>query len=55
LNINDHIRGSPTMPSYVYRATVDGEGNLVVERGEIWPQGSFMHTRPPEMTFTKVP
>lgn len=54
LNINDHIRGSPTMPLYVYRATVDGEGDLVVERGEIWPQGSFMFTRPPRMVFKKV-
>jgi hypothetical protein len=54
LDINDHIRGSSTMPSYVYRATVNGEGNLVIQRGEIWPQGSFMHPRPPEMVFKKV-
>jgi hypothetical protein len=55
LDINDKIRGLPEMPSYVYRATVNAEGALVVERGEIWPQGSFMFTRPPWMIFRKVP
>ena len=53
LNIDDHIKGSPTMPSYVYRATVDGEGNLVIERGEIYPQGNFM-VRSPQMVFKRA-
>ncbi len=56
LDINDPIEGTWDRDPlhYAYRAAVSGEGNLVIGRGEIWPQGSFMHTRPPEMIFKKV-
>jgi beta-lactamase regulating signal transducer with metallopeptidase domain len=55
LDINDPIPGTWEPLHYAYRATVNEEGNLVVERGEIYPQGSFMPTRPPRMIFKKVP
>jgi hypothetical protein len=55
LDINDPVMGRKGYPPYIYRASVSGEGNLVIERGEIWPQGSFMHTRPPQTIYRKVP
>jgi len=54
LDLNDPLQGKKDYPPYRYRIAVSAEGNLVVERGEIYPQGSFMHTRPPQMIFKKV-
>ena len=54
LDINDPIPGTWEPLHYAYRASVNGEGNLVIARGEIYPQGSFMLTRPPQMIFKKV-
>jgi hypothetical protein len=54
-DINDPVLGRKGYPPYIYRASLDGEGNLIIQRGEIYPQGSFMHTRPPEMILKKAP
>ncbi len=53
-DINDPMPWTRGVLHFAYRATVNGEGSLVIQRGEIYPQGSFMHTRPPEMVFRKV-
>jgi beta-lactamase regulating signal transducer with metallopeptidase domain len=55
LDIDDPVMGRRDYPPYLYRATVTADGNLLVQRGEIWPQGSFMFTRPPQMIFKQVP
>ncbi len=39
---------------YVYRGYLDKEGNLVVDRGMIYPQGSFHLSQPVPMVFKKV-
>lgn len=54
LDIGDPVDGIQGYPPYRYRATVNEKGDLVVERGEIWLQGSFMHTRPPQTIYRKV-
>jgi hypothetical protein len=54
-DINDPVLGRKGYPPYIYRASLDGEGNLSIQRGEIYPQGSFMHTRPPQTIYKKVP
>ncbi|MDT8302989.1 MAG: hypothetical protein RQ760_16030, partial [Sedimentisphaerales bacterium] len=38
----------------IYRGYINAEGNLVLERGEIYPQGSFHCSGPPLMIFKKV-
>jgi hypothetical protein len=55
LDIGDPVLGRRGYPPYHYRATVNEDGNLIIERGEIYPQGSFMLTRPPRMIFQRVP
>ena len=37
-----------------YRGFINAEGNLVVDKGEIWPQGSWHDKGQPEMIFNKV-
>ncbi len=54
LDIKDPVMGRKGYPPYIYRARVTAEGNLVIEKGEVWPQGSFMYTRPPQMVLKKV-
>ncbi|MEN6335066.1 MAG: hypothetical protein ABFE01_12450, partial [Phycisphaerales bacterium] len=54
LDIGDTIGGKKDYPPYRYRATLGEEGNLVAERGEIWPQGSFMYVGPARMVFQRV-
>jgi hypothetical protein len=39
---------------YTYRAYIDAEGRLTVEKGVIYPQGAFFHAGDPMMTFQKV-
>jgi hypothetical protein len=39
---------------YVYRGYLDKDGNLVVDKGMIYPQGSFHLTQPVPMIFKKV-
>lgn len=53
-NIGDPVLGLKGYPPYIYRASLKGDGDLIIRRGEIYPQGSFMHTRPPQMVFRKV-
>jgi beta-lactamase regulating signal transducer with metallopeptidase domain len=53
-DIGDPVQGRKNSPPYIYRATVNGEGDLVIDRGEIYPQGSFMNVRPALMVFKKV-
>ncbi len=55
LDIKDPVMGRKGYPPYIYRASLSGAGDLVIQKGEVWPQGSFMHTRPPETTYKKVP
>jgi hypothetical protein len=55
LDIGDPVLGIKGYPPYRYRTTVNEEGNLVIERGEFYPQGSFMPTRPPRMILQRVP
>jgi len=55
LDIKDPVMGRKGYPPYIYRASVNEEGNLVIQKGEIWPQGSFMYTRPPQTIYKKVP
>jgi hypothetical protein len=37
-----------------YRGYINAEGNLVIDEGEIWPQGSWHDRGLPEMVFKKV-
>jgi hypothetical protein len=37
-----------------YRGYINAEGNLVVDKGEIWPHGSWHDRGEPEMVFKKV-
>ncbi|MCL5279286.1 MAG: hypothetical protein M1376_05205 [Planctomycetes bacterium] len=39
---------------YVYRASVNAEGNLVVYRGVVYPQGSFYSSDSEPAAFKKV-
>ena len=39
---------------YVYRGAVNAEGNLVVDRGVIFPQGRFTLSGPSQTIFKKV-
>jgi hypothetical protein len=55
VNIGDPVLGLKDYPPYIYRATVGEEGNLVVERGEIWPQGSFMYVGTSPTILRRVP
>jgi hypothetical protein len=55
LDIKDPVMGRKGYPPYIYRASVNSEGNLVIQKGEVWPQGSFMHTQPPQTIYKKVP
>ena len=54
VNINDPVLGRKDWPPYIYRAAVDGEGHLVVDRGEIWPQGSYIDIGPSQMVLKRV-
>lgn len=55
LDINDTIDGKVDYPPYRYRVTVGEAGDLVVERGEIYPQGSWHRQGGVEpMVFRKV-
>jgi hypothetical protein len=38
----------------IYRGYINAEGNLVLERGQIFPQGSFHTSGPPLMVYKKV-
>lgn len=40
-------------PLVTYRGYINTEGNLVIQKGQIYPQGSWSGV-PPEMVFTKV-
>jgi hypothetical protein len=51
VDINDKVGGKP---HYVYRGYVNAEGDLVFERGDIYPQGSFYPEGAPQMIFKKV-
>jgi beta-lactamase regulating signal transducer with metallopeptidase domain len=53
-DINDPMPWTREPLHFAYRAGVNQEGNLLVERGEIYPQGSFHHTRPPQRIFKRV-
>jgi hypothetical protein len=56
LDIGDPVMGIKDYPPYRYRTTVNEEGDLVIERGEIWPQGSFiMYRGPRRMILKRVP
>jgi hypothetical protein len=39
---------------YVYSASINEQGYLVVNRGVIWPQGTFVHFGPSESIFRRV-
>ena len=54
LDINDPMPWTGEPLHFAYRAAVNQEGNLLVERGEIYLQGSFHHTRPPQRIFKRV-
>ncbi len=51
VDINDK---APGKPQYVYRGNVDEEGHLVLDRGDIQPQGSFSGPGGPRMVLRKV-
>jgi hypothetical protein len=45
---------TPNNAHFVYRASVDTEGNLLVDRGVIYMQGSFENSDPQPVVFKKV-
>ncbi len=53
-DINDPMPWTREPLHFAYRAAVNQEGDLLVERGEIYPQGSFHHTHPPQRIFKRV-
>jgi beta-lactamase regulating signal transducer with metallopeptidase domain len=53
-DINDPLPWTKEPLHFAYRAAVNQEGDLLVERGEIYPQGSFHHTHPPQRIFKRV-
>lgn len=52
VDIKDKV---PDKAHYVYRASVNAEGDLVVDRGVIYRQGSFHNSDPQPAVFRKVP
>ena len=51
VDIKDKI---PNNAHYVYRASVDTQGNLLVDRGVIYMQGSFENSDPQPVVFKRV-
>ncbi len=51
IDINDV---SPYGPDYIYRGDFDEEGNLVIERGVIYPQGTFYESGPSRTILKRV-
>jgi len=51
VDINDRVQGKP---HYVYRGYLNDDGNLAVDRGDIYPQGSFHGAGAAQMVFSKV-
>ena len=52
VDINDKVWGKP---HYVYRGHLNGEGYLVFDRGDVYPQGSFHLAGAPQMVLRKAP
>lgn len=52
IDINDKIR-HPDGSEYVYRGYIDEEGNLIVDKGQIYPQGSFAVSGAPRQMILK--
>ncbi len=53
IDINDKIN-TPDGSVFVYRGYLDEEGNLIVAREQIYPQGSFQEYGPSDTIFRKV-
>jgi hypothetical protein len=51
IDIKDLVKGKSP---YVYRASVDAEGNLLVTRGVVYPQGSFHDSDSQPAVFRKA-
>ncbi len=43
-----------TKNTCAYQGSIDAEGHLILDRGVVYPQGSFHLSRAPRMVFTKV-
>jgi hypothetical protein len=52
IDIKDEI---PAKTHYVYRGSINAEGNLVIDKGAIYPQGSLALSGPPQMILRRVP